>query len=156
MKMKNNLDEMQELELLKIEHNGCWIAFWGLIIAIVVQNLTGGAMEPRTLAGEWCVLMVLGVYLAYACARKGIWDRHIPMNAKTNLIVSVIAGLANGALMGIMSFRNYGKPVGSVAAGIFSALLTAALCFFALTVSMRATKKRKAELDEEPSDADEI
>ena len=54
MKRKNNLDEMQELELLKIEHNGCWIAFWGLIIAIVVQNLTGGAMEPRTLAGEWC------------------------------------------------------------------------------------------------------
>ena len=31
-KMKSNLDERQELKLLKIEHNGCWIAFWGLLI----------------------------------------------------------------------------------------------------------------------------
>ena len=29
-KMKSNLDERQELKLLKIEHNGCWIAFWGI------------------------------------------------------------------------------------------------------------------------------
>ena len=28
---KSNLDEMQEQELLKIEHNGCWLAFWGLL-----------------------------------------------------------------------------------------------------------------------------
>ena len=28
---KSNLDEMQEQELLKVEHNGCWIAFWGLL-----------------------------------------------------------------------------------------------------------------------------
>ena len=26
---KSNLDEMQEQELLKVEHNGCWIVFWG-------------------------------------------------------------------------------------------------------------------------------
>ena len=30
-KMKNKLDEMQELKMLKIEHNGCWFAFWGLL-----------------------------------------------------------------------------------------------------------------------------
>ena len=28
---KSNLDEIQEQELLKIEHNGCWLAFWGLL-----------------------------------------------------------------------------------------------------------------------------
>ena len=32
MKKKSNLDEMQELELLKIEHNGCWLAFWCLFV----------------------------------------------------------------------------------------------------------------------------
>lgn len=30
-KNKSNLDERQELKLLKIEHNGCWFAFWGLV-----------------------------------------------------------------------------------------------------------------------------
>ena len=33
---KSNLDEMQEQELLKVEHNGCWIAFWGLLAAIYI------------------------------------------------------------------------------------------------------------------------
>ena len=36
-RLKNNLDEMQEQKLLKIEHNGMWFALWGLIIAIIVQ-----------------------------------------------------------------------------------------------------------------------
>lgn len=27
-RLKNNLDEMQEQKLLKIEHNGMWFAFW--------------------------------------------------------------------------------------------------------------------------------
>ena len=34
---KNNLDEMQEQELLKIEHNGCCLAFWGLLVVMAVQ-----------------------------------------------------------------------------------------------------------------------
>lgn len=40
-KMKNNLDERQELELLRIEHNGCWLAFLGLLIVMLIQLLTG-------------------------------------------------------------------------------------------------------------------
>ena len=30
-KNKSNLDERQELKLLKIEHNGCWFAFLGIV-----------------------------------------------------------------------------------------------------------------------------
>ena len=37
-KTKSNLDELQELKLLKIEHNGCWLAFWGLLAVILTQN----------------------------------------------------------------------------------------------------------------------
>lgn len=33
---KINLDEMQEQELLTVEHNGCWIAFWSLLAAIII------------------------------------------------------------------------------------------------------------------------
>ena len=40
-KMKSNLDERQELKLLKIEHNGCWIAFWGLLIVMAIQMIVG-------------------------------------------------------------------------------------------------------------------
>ena len=33
MKKNSNLDERQEQTLLRIEHNGCWLAFWGLLAA---------------------------------------------------------------------------------------------------------------------------
>ena len=33
---KTNLDEMQELKLLKIEHNAYWFCFTGLLAAIAV------------------------------------------------------------------------------------------------------------------------
>ena len=38
---KNNLDEMQEQALLKIEHNGCWLAFWGLLAVMAIQMVMG-------------------------------------------------------------------------------------------------------------------
>ena len=40
-KRKNNLDERQEQMLLQVEHRGCWLAFWGLLIALMVQFIMG-------------------------------------------------------------------------------------------------------------------
>lgn len=50
-KNKSNLDERQELKLLKIEHNGCWFAFWGLLAVMLVQLLLGNN-DAKNLAGE--------------------------------------------------------------------------------------------------------
>ena len=36
-KMKNKLDEMQEMKLRGIERNGCWFAFWALLAAMMIQ-----------------------------------------------------------------------------------------------------------------------
>ena len=110
-KRKNNLDEMQEQELLKIEHNGCWLAFWGLLAAILVQSFLFGKIDFRTMAGEWVVFMVLSLYLAVACVRKGIWDRSLKMNSRTNFIAALIAGAVMGLFNAVMIFRNYHKPV---------------------------------------------
>ena len=58
-KVTNKLDEMQEQKMLKIEHNGCWLAFWGLLAVLVIQVFIYGAGEWRHMAGEWIVLCVL-------------------------------------------------------------------------------------------------
>ena len=80
MKTHNNLDEMQEQELLKIEHNGCWLAFWMLLAAVGIEPIAFGVSDFRMLAGEWIVLMVLCLYLVHTadpsgrfCGRK--WPR---------------------------------------------------------------------------------
>ena len=70
---KSNLDEMQELALLKISRNGCWFAFWGLLAAMGIQMLLG--FPGKAILGEWIIFMALGVYLVAACLHQGIWDR---------------------------------------------------------------------------------
>ena len=42
MKRTNNLDERQEQVLLRIEHNGCWLAFWGLLAALIAEQFIFG------------------------------------------------------------------------------------------------------------------
>lgn len=156
MKRKNNLDEMQEQELLKVEHNGCWLAFWGLLIAMIVQSFALGNIDFKVLAGEWIVFMVLALYLAFACVRRGIWDRKLAMNTKTNLIISIITGIAMGLFNAVMVFKNYHKPVGTIVAAVIIALITFVLCFAILSIMMKQTKKRKEAMEAEPADANEI
>lgn len=147
---------MQEQELLKIEHNGCWLAFWGLLIAMIVQSFAYGSMDFRTLAGEWIVFMALAVYLAIACAGKGIWDRRLAMNTRTNLTVSVIAGIGLGLFNAVMIYKEYHKPAGTIAAAAVIAVICSVLCFAALTIMMKQTQKRKAAMEAEPEDANEL
>ena len=65
-KTKSNLDELQELKLLKIEHNGCWLAFWGLL-AVILTQIAIGNDSKQDLSGEWIVFMCLAAYLTIGC-----------------------------------------------------------------------------------------
>ncbi len=55
-----------------------------------------------------------------------------------------------------MVFKNYHKPVGTIAAAVIIALITFVLCFVILSIMMNQTKKRKAAMKAEPEDANEI
>lgn len=153
MKMwKNNLDEMQEQKLLKIEHNGCWIAFWGLLIVMPLQMLLFGA-EAKTVAGEWLVFMVLCLYLVIDCARAGIYDRHIQTGWKSSMVASLIAGFALGLFVALMMRSRFDTPLGvTLASAGMTMAFTAALCFAGLMFIGRIVKKRQAALEKEPEE----
>ena len=140
-KMKSNLDERQELKLLKIEHNGCWIAFWGLLIVMAIQMIVGND-SIKNLAGEGAVLMSLAFYLLVACIRNGIWDRRLKPNFKTNVIVSRIIWFS-------VSYRNYHKLIGSIATGIIVFVQVEILCLLALMISSKIYKRRVQKLEED-------
>ena len=143
---KNNLDEMQEQELLKIEHNGCWLAYWGLLAVIAVQMLMGA--PGSQVLGEWIVFMVLALYIVIACLRKGIWDRHLKANRKTNLIISLLAAAAAGILITV-SNPYLSEPLDYVLVAGISGGFTFVLCFIALSLSMKLYKKRREKLEQE-------
>jgi cation transport ATPase len=154
-KRNSNLDEQQEQTLLKIEHNGCWLVFWGLLAVMVVQQFAFGP-DFKTIIGEWIVFMVLALYLAFACMRNGIWDRHLEPNSNTNLKVSLIAALASGIIVfGITYSRFRDFILGSVIAGGFTAVIVLVLCFVSLQLSAVSYKKRREKMDAEPEENDE-
>ena len=143
---KSNLDEMQEQELLKIEHNGCWLAFWGLLAVMAVQRVM--RVPGRQMLGEWIVFMSLSLYIAIACLRKGIWDRRLKANWKTNLVGSLIAAVATGSLVAL--YNPYlSEPLDYVLVAGLTGGFTFVLCFAALSISMKLYKKRREKLDQE-------
>jgi len=145
---KNNLDEMQEQTLLKIEHNGCWLAFWGLLAVMIVEMVLGFGM--KAMAGEWIVFMALSLYLCAGCLRKGIWDRQLTPNKKTNLITSLVAGLAVAVFTALRVNLNYpGNPVSSIFSGLIGGVFTFVLCFASISLCTVLYRKRKEKLEQE-------
>lgn len=151
---KNNLDEMQEKKLLKIEHFGMWIAFWGLLAALFFQMIIGAG--PKQLAGEWSVLLFLCFYLLIACLKNGIWDRHLKPNLKTNLLVSLLAAIVVAFVTVIMPLRQ-GLPLAylPVTAGFIGAF-TFLLCLGALQLSVLVYKKRHEKLENNCEDDNNV
>ena len=138
-KTKSNLDELQELKLLKIEHNGCWLAFWGLL-AVILTQIAIGNDSKQDLSGEWIVFMCLALYLTVGCIRNGIWDRKLKPNFKNNIMASSIAAVVMGILWFIISY------------GVIMFFSIEILCFLALTLTSKIYKKRLKKLEDDSED----
>lgn len=150
MKRKNNLDEMQEQKLLHIESRGYWLSFWLLAASLVIQLVCyGPGTDWRFMIAEWSIFMIIALYVAVACMKAGIWDRKLKPTLGNNLLMSFCGGAVMGIAQFVISYRNYHKPVGSIAAGVFSGLMVMILCFSALTISAAILKKRQEKLEKE-------
>lgn len=148
MKKNNLLDERQEQKLLHIEHNGCWLAFWGLLTAILVQFVIGGAGQWRNIIGEWIVFMCLAFYMVADCLRNGIWDRKLVPSAKNNMLISMAAAFVWGAVTGTASHVKYRASAGAVATAVISAIVLFLICFLTLTLFAVDYKKRVKKMEE--------
>ena len=151
---KSNLDEQQERRLLEIESRGCWLAFWGLLLALIVESVV--IKDPRAVIGDWILFMALALYLAIACMRAGIWDRRADMSRRTCLLFSLAAGLCTAVFLFGFSYVRYHKPVGALWAAAVTGAVSFVVCYLALRLAARATKKRQDELNAEPEDEDSL
>lgn len=143
---KSNLDEMQEQELLRIEHYGCWIAYWGLLAAMVIQMVM--RVPGAQMLGEWIIFVIMSLYICIACMRKGIWDRRLKANWKTNLVISLLAAVAVAVLV-VLSNPYLSEPLDYALTAGLTGGFTFVLGFAALSVSLKLYNKRRAKLDQE-------
>ena len=148
MKKNSNLDERQEQTLLRIEHNGCWLAFWGLLAAIIIQIVLD--LDFKNFIGEWIVFMLLALYIAAGCLKQGIWDRRLKPDLSTNIVISLASALVAGILGFVYTVKRFpDKILGSIASGIVYAIVTFVVCFVVLQFSAQLFKKKQSELEEE-------
>lgn len=145
---KNNLDEMQEQKLLRLESRGFWLTWWALLAAMAVQLLVYGVEAFHLLLGEWAVFMLSSVYVTAACIKQGLWDRKLKPNFKTNLLISLVAAVVTGGFMGVYSYRSFGAAEAACWTVAMVGGCTFVLCLLALSLSAAAYKKRRQKLDE--------
>ena len=147
---RENLDEMQKQTLLKIESRGFWALWVLLLAALIIESLLG--FTPREMAAEWFIFMLGCAYSILCDVRAGIWDRHLKPNTKTNAAVSVVGGVGM-FVWGLIKFAEFGMGV-AVLQAVFLGVCTGVLCFALLQLSMKAYKKRHAELENPKEDDD--
>ena len=146
MKKNNNLDEMQEQKLLHIEHNGCWLAFWGLAAAVIIQGLMGFSF--REVIGEIILMMVLSLYILIDCLRHGIWDRRLKPTVKTNLL-GALAAAAIASIFTVSTNHYLSEPLDYVLTIAISGGSTFVLTYGALALCGKIYQKRKEKLEKE-------
>ena len=142
---KNQLDEMQEQTLRKIESHGFWLMWWGLFAVIIFQVMMQA--DVSQMAGEWIVFMAVCIYTLEECLRNGIWDRHIKASLGTNIVGSLVGGVVSAV---VIAFATR-----SLVAAAVAGVVTAVLIFVLLQASISAYKKRHQELENEPENQDE-
>ncbi len=156
---KNNLDERQEEALLRTESKGFWLAYWLLMVVILIEAVVGttpfGEQIP-TMAGEWIVFMVMCVYVLSRCMKDNVWDRRLKPNFKTNLLLSLGAGAVIGVVCICMLLVNGITDVIDLLIAFGAGFVgTAGLCLIALSICAAAYKKKRAQLEAEEAGEDE-
>ena len=142
----NTLDEMQDQKMLKMEEYGCWILFWGLALAVVVQLLLGGSI--RQVAGELIVLLVGGAYVLVTSLKNGLWTRSATPTRKRNAAVSIIPAAIIGVLNVIKLIQKKDIGTNDILIAVAFAVGTYIVCFVVLEVLRVLYEKRRSKLDD--------
>lgn len=146
-KRQNTLDEMQENKLLKIEGAGFWLAFAGLLIAIIIQALV--RPDLRQIAGELTVFFIMSIYLIVLCLKNGLWSRTPAPTVRSSVVSSVIASLAIGVILTVRSqlILHNGFSEGFAVLLLLSMALVFGGCFATLEVTRAIYWRRRSKLD---------
>lgn len=142
--------------MLRIEHNGYWLGFAGLAIAIVGQVIYYGPENcGEYIMGEFIVFLCMGALTMIGCVRNGVWDRRLAPSWKVNLCASLLAGVLGGILRFIAVWREYHMLWSCMGVGAVVAVNTFVLTFGLLSISLFAYKQRENRLERESPDEEE-
>jgi len=139
---------MQQGKLFKIEEAGVWLAFWGLLAAILVQLVLG--MTFGQVIGEVCVFAALSVYLSFASLKNGLWAKSMAASRKANALFSLVPAAAVGVLSAVKAFViSHNEPRAALLLQLAATVVVVyAGCFAALEATRLIWRKKRDALDD--------
>ena len=144
--IRNQLDEMQDQKLLKLEEYGFWGMFWALVLAIVIQVVAGASI--KAVLGEIIVLLIGGVYISVTALKNGLWTRTSVPTRKGNALASIIPAVLIGAIHIFKMIRSNRLETKGLLITAAVAAAVYAGCFVILEALRIAYDKRRAALDD--------
>ena len=150
---RNNLDEMQNQKLMKLEEYGFWGMFWALLTAIVIQLITGGTI--RNIAGEIIVLLIGSIFICAATLKNGIWTRQSTPTKKGNAGTSIFPAIAVGILNAIKISKNGQWDSSSILIMVVLMVVVYIACFSILELFRMAYNKQRSKLDDINDESEE-
>lgn len=151
-KRKNRLDEMQELKMLHIEHQGYWIGYIGLAAAILAQIFYYGPNCIDKFGGEFIIFMCLSVHNLVGCIKNGVWDRKFAPSWKVNVCTSLFAGVTGGSVNFFVTYVRYHTWQGCAAAGVVMGINIFVCTLVLMSLALAAYKLRERKLEKEVED----
>lgn len=156
--MKKIIDERQEMDMLKVEHIGFWVMFWGLLGAIIIQTILYPA-DLKKIVGEMIIFIIGCIVVLIGYIRKGVWDYYTEPTVRNYIIYSVI-GTIIFTIIDIISkyknidyFKNNNIKHLLIASGI-TGLSMFVVFFIALFICGTCVTKRRKKLEKEIEDED--
>ncbi len=153
MKLKKVVDERQELEMLKVEHIGFWVMFWGLLVSIIWQSFFMEATLQQ-LGAEWIIFMAACVISMIGYVKKGQWDYYSEPSVKSYFLYSSATAVIFGVVFGISRYFKYEMcreqiltrllPI-AIIPSIFIFIIT----FIALAITGKMVQNKRAKLENE-------
>ena len=153
--LDNSLSDSQKTTLLKIEAGGCRLAFWGLLISLVLQ-MSFNNHSWRNLIGETVVFLLLDVFIIMSCLKKGIWDKNLKPNLKTNAIMSFIISTVIGLVFFYVGLK-YSIDTYTALTNALIIFSISFVCFVAgFTIYALVARKKLQEVEEEAEAGTEL
>lgn len=157
-KGKNNLDEMQEQQLLHIEKNGFWMLYFLLAAAWIAE--IGAGFTLRETGAEGICFFAASGYIVVSCCRKGIWDRRLKVDGKTNLRISLVGAAIAAVITTVIVGMRY--PVEGhrlmqlvLTFGI-NFIITFVLCLALLSICTSVYHRRVKQLEEQGEEEERV
>lgn len=88
---RRRIDERQRADLRRVESYGYWIAFWLLLVSVIVKSVMLGRPKEEWLT-EWVIFMILAIYNVVSLAWIGVWSENSPKPTFASSVSSSLLG----------------------------------------------------------------